>query len=61
MTPSQAKTLAAGFLIGASFERIRGAIKFGKMVKKGSVILVPKHVLDSVKAGDIWVYVLGNK
>lgn len=61
MNPAQLKTLATGIFIGATAERIRGAIKFGKMVKKGSVILVPKYVQDSVKAGNSWTYVLGNK
>lgn len=61
MNPTQIKTLATGIVIGATAERIRGAIKFSKMVKKGKVILVPKYVQESVKAGNSWTYVLGSK
>lgn len=61
MNPSQIKTLATGIAIGATAERIRGAIKFSKMVKNGSVILLPRHIQESIKAGyDLVLFVRPN-
>lgn len=61
MSPSQIKTLVVGITIGATAERIRGAVRFSKMVKNGSIILVPTYVQESIKAGHDLISVIGSK